>query len=139
MGDIAINYLALVVAAFAATALGALWYTPKVFGTPWMRAAGITPGPMSEADKKGMLPRVLVGFVCQLVTAYVFVHFASLFGVASVSGALQLAFWAWLGFTAVTTMQPILWEKKPIMYFVINAGYQLASFVLIAVILTLWK
>ncbi|OBQ51958.1 DUF1761 domain-containing protein [Tamlana sp. s12] len=42
------NLLAMLVAAISALVIGFIWYHPKVFGTAWMRATGLT-----EADLKG--------------------------------------------------------------------------------------
>lgn len=38
----AMNFLAIVVAALVPMVMGFIWYHPKVFGTTWMRAAGMT-------------------------------------------------------------------------------------------------
>ena len=43
-----INFLAVVVAAISALVVGFVWYNPKVYGTAWMKAAGMT-----EEDVKG--------------------------------------------------------------------------------------
>lgn len=37
-----INWTATIVGAITAFALGALWYSPTMFGTKWMKAVGIT-------------------------------------------------------------------------------------------------
>ena len=37
-----LNWLAVLVAALAYFAIGALWYAPPVFGRPWMAAGGMT-------------------------------------------------------------------------------------------------
>ena len=36
------NYLAMAVAALTTLVVGFVWYHPKVFGTAWMHAAGLT-------------------------------------------------------------------------------------------------
>ena len=40
LGDL--NWLAVIVAAIAYFAIGALWYSPPVFGTAWMSAGGVS-------------------------------------------------------------------------------------------------
>lgn len=37
------NFLAILVAAVATFPIGFIWYNPKVFGTIWMREAGVDP------------------------------------------------------------------------------------------------
>lgn len=43
-----INFLALLLAALSTLVVGFIWYNPKVFGTIWMREAGL-----KEEDMKG--------------------------------------------------------------------------------------
>ena len=38
-----INYIAVILATLSSMVVGSIWYTPKVFGNYWMKAAGITP------------------------------------------------------------------------------------------------
>lgn len=136
--DIIINYVALFSAALVAVVIGVVWYSPLVFGRQWMAAAGMTSEKM-EARKRRMPANIIGGFLSQIITAYVLVHFASLFDVVTISEALALAFWAWLGFTAVTSLHAVLWEGKPALYWAINSGYQLASFGAMTLILALWR
>jgi hypothetical protein len=55
MHEIAINWLALLVAALARMILGAVWYSPPVLLKPWLAAAGI-----SEAEMKARFPKALI-------------------------------------------------------------------------------
>jgi uncharacterized protein DUF1761 len=48
------NWLAILVAAFVPMVLGFIWYNPKVFGTAWMKAAGMTEDKM----KGGNMPLI---------------------------------------------------------------------------------
>lgn len=41
-GDV--NYLAVIVGALVYFGIGALWYSPALFATPWMAASGVQPG-----------------------------------------------------------------------------------------------
>src|SRR3989304_2240917 len=42
MPEVSINYLAVVVAAVASMIIGAIWYSPRVFGRRWWRVTGKT-------------------------------------------------------------------------------------------------
>lgn len=48
------NWIAIIVAALVPMALGMIYYNPKVFGTAWMKAAGVTP----DAAKTANLPLI---------------------------------------------------------------------------------
>ena len=94
-----INYIAVLVAAAAGFAFGAVWYT--ALGKRWMAAAKV-----SEADLKmeGFASKVpfLVAAVCQLVLAYLLAGLMSHLGRVDLAGGLTTAFWLWLGFVATT-------------------------------------
>lgn len=40
-----VNWIAVIVGAVAAYALGSIWYSPKMFGTKWMQGIGLTEAP----------------------------------------------------------------------------------------------
>lgn len=46
------NWIAIIVAALVPTVIGFIWYNPKVFGTAWMKASGMT----EEKIKSGNMP-----------------------------------------------------------------------------------
>jgi hypothetical protein len=46
------NFISPVVAAFTTLLVGFVWYHPKVFGTAWMKEAGLT---QEELEKGNML------------------------------------------------------------------------------------
>ncbi len=48
------NFIPIIVAALVPTALGFIWYHPKVFGNVWMRSAGLT----EEQVKTGNMPLI---------------------------------------------------------------------------------
>jgi hypothetical protein len=52
-------------------------------------------------------------------------------------GALQLAFWCWIGFIAPVTLGMVLWEQKPVRAYLIVAFYWLAALMAMALILLL--
>lgn len=135
--DFNLNYFSLLASAFAAMVIGFFWYSPRIFGGKWMAAAGITHERL-EKGKSRMPYGIIGGFVCQIITGYMLIQFADAFFAVSISDALQVAFFAWLGFFAVPSLHAIFWEHKPVAYWAINAGYQLASFSAMALILVLW-
>lgn len=116
--------------------LGFVWYHPKVFGTAWMRMVNMTPE-MAELGKKRMPLMAVLAAISSLVAAYVMSYFALAWGVFDWVGAIELGFWCWAGFTAPTLLSSVLWEMKPVKYYLINAGFWLVAFIVMALILTL--
>ena len=130
-----INYLAVLIAAVASMVLGALWYSPLLFGKVFMKLSK-----MSEKDCKNanMTRSYALAFVGSLVTAFVLAHFVDYLEVSSFSGAFMAAFWIWLGFFVTTSMSSVLWEGKPWTLYFINIGHSLVSLVVMASIVGLW-
>jgi len=134
----AVNYLAVLVAGLVGVGLGALWYSPKVFGMKWMQWSGITPKMTPDGKPQGMGKAYTVGAVASLVTAYVLAIIIALSGAFTISGAFAIAFWVWLGFFAAPMTGIVLWEMKSWKLWALNAGYFLVDLVVMSLILAWW-
>lgn len=114
--------------------IGMVWYNPRVFGTAWMNMSGISPE-AAERGKKRMPFMVVLGLLSSMIIAYVMSYFALAWGVFDWIGAVELGFWCWAGFVAPVSLGIVLWETKPFKLYLINAGYWLLSFIVMALIL----
>ena len=144
MPVVPINYLAILACGVANMVIGFLWYGP-LFGKPWADMMGFkfsTPEEQKKMQGK-MMPGYIVSFIGALLMAYVLAH--SLFFVSKylqvygASAGLQAGFWNWLGFIAPVTIGIVFWESKPWKLWFINAGYWLASLLVMGLILALWQ
>ena len=52
---------------------------------------------------------------------------------------LKISFGIWLGFVATVQFTNALFGKKPMKLFMIDTGYQLACYLVMGVIITLWQ
>ncbi len=130
-----VNILAVIVAAVVNMILGALWYSPVLFGKQWMRMIG-----KSEKElKTGASKAYGVTFITALILAYILAVFLNLLDVHGIAGGLKTAFWAWLGFSACTTISDYLFAGRPLNLFAINVGYYLVAMLLMSVVLTTWR
>ena len=138
-----VNYIAVVVAAVANMALGALWFGP-LFGKQWVKASGITSERMEEAKKKGMASNYFLMFIGSLLTAYILSHiviFADAYPYLEISDmwlGLSAGFVSWMGFVAPVTIGVVLWEGKSWRHWLITYGFHLAGLLLMGVMLALW-
>ncbi len=123
-------------AGIANLVIGFIWYNPSVLGTIWMQLAGISPAQM-EAGKKKMPLIMIVAVLAAVVMAYVMAHFGIAWGVFDVVGAVELAFWLWIGFVVPVSLGVVLWEGKSVKLFAINSGYWLVSMIVASIILVL--
>lgn len=124
--DIVINPLAVALAALSTFVLGGLWYS-VLFGKRWQRAAAVT----DESLRSGSA-RVFIGsFALALVMA------ASLAGFVGSGGAVfGAAAGLAVGVTWVAAAFGInyLFERRPVILFVINASYNIVAFTIMGAI-----
>ena len=130
--------LPLVVAVVATFALGALWYSPLVFGNMWVRAHGYSPERL-ERMKKGAPRAYGVSFVAFLVLARVLAYLALRVGVGSALGGAKLGFLVWVGFAATIGLTSWVYSDKPFRTYLIDAGYQLLYLLVMGAIIGAWR
>ncbi len=130
----AVSFILIFIAGIASVIIGMIWYNPRVFGTAWIDLSGMTPE-QQERGKKNMPLRALFGLLASMLVAYVMSYFAIAWGVYDWLGALELAFWIWVGFVCPVLLGAVLWEGKPIRLFLINSSYWLVTLAVMAVII----
>jgi hypothetical protein len=129
-----LRWSALVGAVVARIAVGAAFYSPVGFVRAWSRMTGVSDEKMAAQMATWITVDVVGAFVMACVLA------ASLFyaGAKTVPRAMAVALVNWLGFVAVAMIPRVTYEKSPFALFAINAGFQLASMLAMAAILTVW-
>lgn len=130
-----INYLAVLVAGIASMFIGAIWYSPKVFGNMWMHAIGMTAADGKKMQEKGMGLVYLLNFLSMLIFGYVLAHFIN--GL-STQEAIVTGCWAWLGFIVPLQLGQKLWENRSWSLFIVNIAYWLVTMVVMAAIIGAW-
>lgn len=157
------NFLAMIVAAFVTLVVGFIWYHPKVFGTAWMHAAGLT----EEELKKGNMIKIfgltiILSFMMTGIVMALSVHQTGAYGMIGGTptedtlpsfqvfmddygtkfrtfkhGALH-GFIAGLFFALPMTAINGLFEHRSAKYIFINAGYWIVSLTLMGAIICGW-
>ena len=133
-----LNPLAIVAAVVATFALGALWYSPLLFGNMWVRAHGYA-GERLERMKKAAPRAYGVSFVAFFVLAGVLAFLAGRVGVGTALGGMRLGFAVWVGFAATIGLTAWVYSDKPFATYLIDAGYQLAYLLLMGAIIGAWR
>ncbi len=140
-----VNFIAVLVAAIAGFAVGAIWYSPIAFGNLWMK---YNPFP-EEVVQKGPGPKPFaIGLICMFMQTWVFALFlgwltSSSMGTAlskadMVSGAIWIGFLMWLGFTACTSLTDAQFSNRPFGGWLIDAGHRFTATLVTALILGFW-
>jgi len=136
MPEVAVNNVAVVIAAVANMVLGAVWHGP-LFGKMWMKAAGITNAD-SEKEKKDMPLMYAISFISAVVTAYILAVIIGWVGASNIAVGVILSFLVWLGFVVTSALGPVVWEKRNQQLFLIGITYNFVSLILMsAIIITL--
>lgn len=136
---IEVNYLAVFIAAILSMVIGFAWYSPVLFGKPWMKLMGYNSEDLKKEQKK-MGKLYGISFILLLVMAYVLAHVMvlsmSFYDYTAVMTGITSAFWMWLGFIMpVQATMTIFSTNKNFTLFAINTGYQLAVVLAMGVIL----
>jgi Protein of unknown function (DUF1761) len=133
-----INYWAVVVATLSTMVVGSIWYTPKVFGNYWMRAAKVTPsGKVSDAVGP-IITTVIVSFITAWVLAGAVFIAQSFYGGSFLVNAIVTGVLLWAGFTAARFVTHDAFDQRPSGLTILNLAHELVTIVIMAVIIGVW-
>jgi len=137
----AVNYLAVLVAAFAIWILGALWYSKALFAKRWMALMGKSEADLKASAAEGSPMPILLGlaFACSLASAWALAVLLNHFPPVTLLRAALLGLLCWLGFAAPTSFATAMFSQQPKGLWLINSGYNAVSFVIAALILAVWR
>lgn len=131
-----VTLIPVVVAGIVNVVLGFIWFHEKVFGGTFLKYVAMTPE-QAARGRKLMPAMAFVAFLAAMLAAYVLNHFGIAWGVFDWIGAIELAFWCWVGFVAPTMLGMVLWERKPVRFYAVVSGFWLVSFIVMSVVLVL--
>jgi hypothetical protein len=133
MQDVDINYVAVIIAALVPMVLGALWYSPALFAGPWMRAVG-----RAEDELGGMGVGYVISAVTAVLSSYALARIERWAEVDDLWNGALVGLLAWVGFVAGVLAVTTYFGGRPHALWMINAGYQLVSLVVMGAILGVW-
>ena len=131
-----LNYLAVVAAAVAYMILGALWYSPLLFGAVWMKGIGKTKEQIT-ADFSPV--NYIIALIFSFLAAYGIARFMLWTGGDSIADAIKIAVLAGVAFVLATMGVNDVFESRPKGLTFINILYHLIGFVVIGVIIGAWR
>jgi hypothetical protein len=128
-----LSWWAIVVAAFSGMALGALWYSPVLFGNAWLAELG--------TDKEGLSSpqQAMIGSVVScLISAVCVAIVIQAFGAVSVMGGIAVGALCGVGFVATAMLSDSLFSGWGWKLYFIQTGYRVVYLVLMGAIIGAW-
>ena len=130
-----VNIWAVILAGISYLILGALWYSPLLFGKQWMALNGFT-----EKDLKTNKPMwmiTLLTFLSACVASFVISmvlgpRSSAVFG--AIIGACIAFFWI-----AMSKLTSVLFENQPVKLYLLHAGFDLVAFMIMGAIVGFWR
>ena len=133
-----INIWPILVASIVAFGIGALWYSPILFGKEWLALNKVSEHDIAAARAGGMWRSYLAQFVATIVTFAVIGFLIADTNTSSATDGAFLAFLIWLGLVATEAVGALLWERKPFKLVLITAVGTLVTLVVGGAIIGAW-
>ena len=118
--------------------VGSIWYTPRVFGRYWMKAAGV----QETGNPKDAIRPIAVTVVVSFITAWVlagatWISF-DFYGGSFLVNALVTGIILWAGFTAARFITHDAFDRRPAGLTVLNVAHEFVTIVVMALIIGVW-
>ncbi len=126
-----VSLLAVVVAAAANMAVAALWYSPVLFGKPWLADVGASEEALRAAAGRGY---VLAG-IGSLVASFTLASSLSAFGMDGLGDGLLLGLEYGIGITAMYVLSIMAFEARSLRLIAIDAGFVVVGLAVVGSVL----
>jgi hypothetical protein len=129
-----LNVWAILVAAVVAFILGAVWFSPALFGRAWKKANGFGPNEPPKANA----PMLILAFVLTLVMSANLAMFLNdpktTLAWGATAGFLAGFGWIVMGMGIVS-----IFERRPLSYVLVNGGFLTVMLIVMGAILGGWR
>jgi len=122
------------VAALIQWIIGAIWYSPFLYGPQWNTVVTVPP----ERKKTRLIAGMIVSFLGNLVTSMLLKHIIWWTGWGGLKRGVIVGCLLWAGFIVAPLAAQYIYEGRPLKLFVINTGYWLVALAASAAFLARW-
>ena len=130
-----VNIWAIILAAFSYLIIGTLWYSPLLFGKLWIKLIGFCDEDFKT--NKPMWVILALSFLSAAIAAYlisaILVPKPKAEFVAIVGAAISLC---WI---SMSKLYSVLFENQKIRLFLLHAGFDLVTFMVMGAIVGYWR
>ncbi|MGI9343225.1 MAG: DUF1761 domain-containing protein [Gammaproteobacteria bacterium] len=128
-----LNVIAVVVATIAGMAIGALWYSPVLFGNAWLAALGKT-----EEELSSPAPAMIGSVVASLVSAICIAIIVAAFGATTIASGALVGALCGIGLVAMAMLSDSLFCGWGWPLYFIQSGYRVVYLVVMGGIVGGW-
>jgi len=130
-----VNIWSVILAGISYLILGALWYSPLLFGKQWIHLNGFTDEDFKSNKPMWMI--TLMSFLSAFVASFVISMVLgpnpnAPFG--AIIGAIIAIFWI-----SMSKLTNVLFENQPVKLFLLHAGFDIVSFMVMGAIVGYWR
>ncbi|MFZ5980292.1 MAG: DUF1761 domain-containing protein [Candidatus Zixiibacteriota bacterium] len=131
-----LNYWAILVSALAYMMLGAIWYSPVLFGNSWLRGIGKT---KEQVRKDFKSINFLLAIIMSFIAAYGIARVMLWMDSTTVADGIMVSVLIGICFVFTTMSVNDIFENRPGSLTFINVLYHLMGFIVIGVIVGAWR
>lgn len=128
-----LNYWAIAVAWLVNIVVGALWYSPLMFGKEWEKYTGVDMLKIPQDVATRIISFVALSGLIQAITLAVILH--SL-GASTVSEGVSAGLLLWFGLVTATTVGVTLYSRRSWKFLWLNSSYFLVVMVINSIVLS---
>jgi hypothetical protein len=120
--------------------IGFLWYSPFLFAKPWMVAMGYDPEDKAKIAEmqKGAGLMYGIAMLASLLSAFVLGKIIFHLAIVTALYGMKAGLAVWAAFVMTVQLTDKMFSRRPLKLFLINTGYQLASYLAMGAILGRW-
>jgi hypothetical protein len=131
MSFLQFNHLHILTSALMQWLLGALWYSPVLFGKPWKAMVDVPP----ERKKTRMVLGMIASFIGSVIVSFLLMHVLWWAGVDGLKRGVFVGFILWAGFIFAPLSAQYIYEGRSFKLFAINTGYWLVALLMSSALL----
>jgi len=130
-----VNFWSIILAAISYLIIGSLWYSPLLFGKLWVRLIGFTDEDFKRSNRLWLI--LVLSFLSAVIAAFLISAVLgpnpnAEFG-ALVGAAIAIC---WISMSKLTD---VLFENKSVKLFLLHAGFDLVTFMVMGAIVGYWR
>ncbi|KRW99512.1 hypothetical protein PPERSA_03982 [Pseudocohnilembus persalinus] len=133
--DVEVDWIELLIGIFINFSLISTWWY-GVFSQTWLNAMNFK---MEDFKNCNMKNSLIIEFISKVLFTFGVYHIIGYLNLKELDQYILLAIWISAVYIVLGLMHPILWEKRPASYVIVNASERILSLVLTVLFFYTWR